>query len=173
MTPAHPWSGTNSKGGIHAELCLSFVSVQSLTGETVLPTFKVGLSTSAQRRKSNKSLPLGQSNIDGSSRRLPSQLITDCIILTIKTKQHRNRGRLLKWLSHATLWRETRGGKLCCANPSSPTLAHQAVQRLPILRVQQWSLLSCPIRRSKLSTCNLTSVTDSYSHSSVFGVFNI
>lgn len=166
MTPAHPWSGTNSKGGIHAELRLSFVSVQNRTGQIVLPTFKVGLSTSAQRRKSHKGMPLGQSNIDGSSWRLPSQLIIDCIILTIKTKQHRNRGRLLKWLSRATFWRETRVGKLCCANPSSPMLAHQAVQR-------QWSLLSCPIRRSKLSTYNLTSVTDSYSHSSVFGVFNI
>lgn len=63
MTPAHPSSGTNSKGDIHAELSLSFVPVQNLAGEAVLPTFKVGLSTSAQGRKSHKGMPLGQSNM--------------------------------------------------------------------------------------------------------------
>lgn len=77
-------------------LSLSFVSVQNLVGEVVLPTFKVGLSTSAQGRKFHKGMPLGQSNIEGSSLRFPSLLIIDCVILAIKTKQHSNRGGALK-----------------------------------------------------------------------------
>lgn len=53
---------------------------------------RVGLLTSTKQRNSLKGMPQGQSKL--ASLRLPSQLIIDCITLTINSDYHSNVGQL-------------------------------------------------------------------------------
>lgn len=70
------------------QLALCLVSVQSTAHEVVLQTFRRHHLQLTNLRKFLKGMPRSQPNLDSFSLRLSSQVILDCIKLTIKANHH-------------------------------------------------------------------------------------